>query len=91
MAVSAAVAVFVAVLICPVFAVLVALTLAANAKVLDQGDACSGDQHRWHEHENNVPDTHDYGRKDGAVSPADYTQRPVIDPLLSLLHASTIG
>src|SRR5215831_12027525 len=68
LAVSAAVAVFVAVLIRPVFAVLVALTLAANAKVLDQGDACSGDQHRRHKHENDVPDAHDYGRRRPGLS-----------------------
>ena len=70
LAVSAAIAVFV-VLIRPVFAVLVALTFAADSQVLDQDDACNGDQHRRHKHENDVPDAH-HGRKPGALPP-DYT------------------
>jgi len=57
-AVSTAVAV-VALFIGSVFAVLVAITLAAYAQVLDHGDACRSDQQSRHECDGDFPDAHD--------------------------------
>lgn len=58
----------------PVFAVLVAITLAAYAQVLDHGDACRSNQHRRHECDGDLPDAHDRpaGKPRAALS-ADYT------------------
>jgi len=49
----------VALFIGSVFAVLVAITLAAYAQVLDHGDACRSDQQSRHECDGDFPDAHD--------------------------------